>query len=309
MSALITVILPVFLLVGFGYLAVWRKIFPDSGVDSLMLFAQNFAIPALLFTAISTLDLNAELNPRLLGAFYSGAIAGFVLGLLGARLIAGRPWEDSVAVGFSTLFSNLVLLGLPIMTRAYGIDALGSNYAIIAFHAPFCYTVGVVAMELVRAQGRGLGATLGSVGRSMSRNPLVIAIALGFAFNLSGVPVPGTLADAIETIGRAGLPVALFGLGGILVRYKPEGDLRLVAWICAVSLLIHPGIVWSLAQLFDLTDAQLRSAVMCAAMAPGVNTYVFANMYGVAKRTAATGVLAATGFSILTVWFWLAVLP
>ena len=43
--------------------------------------------------------------------------------------------------------------------------------------------------------------------------------------------------------------------------------------------------------------------------APGVNTYIFANMYGVGKRTAATSLLAATALSILTIWIWLMILP
>jgi predicted permease len=43
-------------------------------------------------------------------------------------------------------------------------------------------------------------------------------------------------------------------------------------------------------------------------MAPGVNAYLFANMYGVARRVAATSVLVATLASILTVPVWLALL-
>ena len=44
-------------------------------------------------------------------------------------------------------------------------------------------------------------------------------------------------------------------------------------------------------------------------MAPGVNAYLFANMYGVAKRVAASAVLIATALSVLTVWGWLSILP
>jgi len=43
-------------------------------------------------------------------------------------------------------------------------------------------------------------------------------------------------------------------------------------------------------------------------MAPGFNAYIFANMYGRAKRVAASSVLIATGLSIFTVWFWLGAL-
>ncbi len=61
--------------------------------------------------------------------------------------------------------------------------------------------------------------------------------------------------------------------------------------------------------MFRLDDAGLRSAVLTAAMAPGVNAYVFANLYGVAKRVAASTVLIATALSIGTVWAWLQILP
>jgi predicted permease len=61
--------------------------------------------------------------------------------------------------------------------------------------------------------------------------------------------------------------------------------------------------------LTGLSDAQFRSAVLTASMAPGVNAFLFANMYGVSKRVNATGVLAATASSILTIWLWLHVLP
>ena len=42
MAALLDVILPVFLVIGFGYLAVWKGYFSDAGVDGLMKFTQKF---------------------------------------------------------------------------------------------------------------------------------------------------------------------------------------------------------------------------------------------------------------------------
>jgi malonate transporter len=44
-------------------------------------------------------------------------------------------------------------------------------------------------------------------------------------------------------------------------------------------------------------------------MAPGVNVYIFASMYGRAQRVAASSVLMATALSVITAWFWLTVLP
>ena len=309
MQALLEVILPVFLVIGFGYLAVWRGWFSAAGVDGLMTFTQKFAIPCLLFAAIARLDLGQSFDWRLLLSFYAGALSGFLLGLFGARLIFGRGWEDAVAIGFCGLFSNSVLLGLPIMERAYGVDALSANFAIIAVHSPFCYGIGITAMEVVRARGQRGVAVAAKVGRAMFSNTLIVGIAAGFAVNLSGLPIPGPVNDALDLMVRAALPAALFGLGGVLVQYRPEGDMRTILYVCAVSLVAHPAITYGLGRALSLPVEGLRAAVVTAAMAPGVNAYIFANMYGHARRVAASSVLIATALTVVTAWLWLQVLP
>lgn len=311
MQALIDVIFPVFLVVGFGYVAVWRGFLSDAAVDGIMKFAQQFAVPCLLFVAISQIDLRSGFDPALLFSFYTGALSCFTLGLLGARYLFARSWEDSVAIGFCALFSNSVLLGLAITQRAYGTEALTGNYAIIAMHSPFCYGVGITVMEIVRARQSGtrMAKLPVTVLKSMFSNVLIVAITLGFMVNLSGFVVPGALQGALEMMERAALPTALFALGGILYRYRPEGDMKVILYVCALSLLVHPAITFSLGTLSGVSVAGMRSAVLTSAMAPGVNVYIFASMYGRAQRVAASAVLIATGLTVISAWFWLTVLP
>lgn len=308
MQTLLDVILPVFLVIGFGYVAVWRGLFPMEGIDGVMRFTQNFAIPCLLFQAIANIDIATSFSPRLLVSFYTGAAVCFALGMIGARVFFKRDWEDCVAIGFCCLFSNSVLLGLPISERAYGPDALSGNYAIIAFHAPFCYGLGITVMEIVRNRGQSGLTLVRSVSRAMFRNALVIGILLGFAVNITGLPVPGVVDDALSLIVRAALPAALFALGGVLIQYRPEGDMKAIAMVCAIALLVHPAITWSMGSALVVDPELFRAGVLTAAMAPGFNAYIFANMYGRARRVAASAVLIATGLSILTVWLWLSLL-
>ena len=308
MGALIEVVLPVFLLIGFGYVVVRRGWFGDAGVDGLMKFTQKFAIPCLLFSAMSTLDLAAVFQWRLLVSFYAGAISGFALGLLGARYLFGRPWTDAVAIGFCCLFSNSLLLGVPISERAYGTASLASNFAIIAVHSPICYLIGITAMEIARNTGTSVAATLGTILKAMFSNALIIGILLGVGVNLSGIPLPAPFTEALGMMVRAAIPVALFGLGGVLVRYRPEGDLRPIGYVMAVSLGVHPAITFGLGTGLGLSQEALRAAVLTAAMAPGVNAYVFADMYGCARRVAASSVLGGTAATVVTAWVWLAIL-
>ncbi|NOC44174.1 AEC family transporter [Ruegeria sp. HKCCD7559] len=308
LQSLIDVILPVFLVIGAGYTATRTGYFKETHVDGLMKFTQGFAIPCLLFLAIAHLDLSASFDPRLLASFYSAAALCFTAGLFGARIIFGRDWEDCVAIGFCCLFSNSVLLGLPITERAYGPENLTGNYAIIAFHSPFCYGVGITVMEVVRNRGHGGVRMARSVLSAMFKNALILGIALGFLVNLSGLAIPAVVDEALGLITRAALPGALFALGGVLVKYKPEGDLRTIGYVCCISLMLHPSLVWVFGKSTGLPQDLFRSGVLNAAMAPGFNAYIFANMYGRAKRVAASAVLIGTASSILTVWLWLTLL-
>lgn len=309
MQALIDVILPVFIVIGVGYLACWRKIISDSAIDGLMSFTQNFAIPCLLFRAIWTLDLGTHFDPLLLVAFYTGSVSGFTAGLLAGRYLFKRDWEDAVAIGFCCLFANSLLLGLAITERAYGADALQANYAIVAMHSPFCYAIGITAMEIARARGTELRKLPLSIARAILKNALVVGILFGIVFNLGDVTLPAPVTEALDMIIRTALPTALFAMGGVLFRYRPDGDLRIILFVCAVTLGLHPAITWLLGKSFHLETEAFRSAVITAAMAPGVNAYVFANMYGRARRVAASSVLIATGLSVISVWLWLAALP
>ena len=308
MSALLDVIIPVFLIIGFGYCAVWTKLFSEETIDGLMKFTQNFAIPVLLFDAIAKVDLFNVFDLSLFLSFYLGATAGFLIGFLGSRYLFGRPIEDSVAIGFCCLFSNTVMLGLPITERAYGTDALQYNFAIVSIHAPFCYFLGITVMELVKSSEKSIKKNVFVILKAMFSNALVVGIVLGFIVNILGFSIADTIQASIDMITAVALPAALFGMGGILYQYRPEGDAGPILMVCAVSLIIHPLIVWLTGSKFNLNDAQMRSAVITAAMAPGINTYVFANMYERARRVASTGVLLSTTLSIGTVWCWLNIL-
>ncbi|WP_045389925.1 AEC family transporter [Falsirhodobacter sp. alg1] len=311
MSALIDVILPVFLVIGFGYFARRTNLITDSAVDGVMRFAQNFAVPCLLFSNMATLDLADNFEIGLFASFYSGAVICFILGTLAARFIFKRPAEDSVAIGFCCLFSNSLLLGLPIMERAYGESSLAGNFTIIALHSPILYGLGIATMEIVRARGTDLSPAqlVRKIVTALMRQPLVIGITLGFAWNMTGLAIPHVVGGGLQMMTRAALPAALFGLGGVLCRYRPEGDMKIITMVCALSLIVHPGIAYLISRLLHLDVDQMRSTVVTASMAPGMNAYLFANIYGVARRVSASSVLLATAGSLFTIWMWLHILP
>ena len=53
MQVLLDVLIPVFLIVAFGYVSVWIRLFDNALIDALVEFTKNFAIPILLLKGMS----------------------------------------------------------------------------------------------------------------------------------------------------------------------------------------------------------------------------------------------------------------
>lgn len=305
---ILNIVAPVFLVIGAGYALVRQGIFTHNLTDALMKFAVQVAVPCLLFRATSNLDLDLAFDWRVIFSFYSAATVSFLLAGLSAWKLFRRTPGESVAVGFTALFSNSVLLGLPISERAWGVENLAMVYAIISLHAPFCYLLGITAMEIVRSNGRTWHEILLVVLRAMFSNSLMIGIGLGFLVNLGGVPLPRILTSAVDILSDSALPIALFALGGILTRYHIRADLAQVGTISLFSLILHPLLTLLSCRLLQVDDTLARTAVLIAAMAPGINSYLFATMYQQGQSVAASTVLLATAISVMSVSAWLWVL-
>ena len=65
-----------------------------------------------------------------------------------------------------------------------------------------------------------------TVARAMFRNALMIGLMLGFLVNLGHLPYPAPLRAGVEMMANSALPAALFGLGGVLSRYRIRASAR-----------------------------------------------------------------------------------
>ena len=309
MLAIINVIAPIFALMALGYLAVRYRLFPADGIKSLIAFVNNFATPCLLFYSILTSDLRSAFNLAIIGPFYIAALICFVLGIFVAiKLFKNRPGE-AVSVGFSGTFTNTVLVGLPIMTRAYGVDSLPVTLSIIGLHGAILLTIGMVTMELVRRDGQPLGKTLLVAVKRVASNPLIWGIAAGMIGYFSGLTLIEPAEAFFTMMSQAVVPAALFGIGGALNEYRLSENWKQALVASLFKLVVHPAIayvlmIWVLHVPMDIA----RYGILLAAMPSGVNVYVFATYYNRGISVAANTILIATIASAATVSAWLYIL-
>ncbi|MBU1175932.1 MAG: AEC family transporter [Alphaproteobacteria bacterium] len=309
MLTILVIVAPVFALVTTGYLAVHFNACPRSGIPGLLAFVNNFAVPILLFRAMLDIDFAAVFNPKMIAGYYFSALIVLVSAIVIARaLFRNRPGE-AVASAFGAYFSNTVLLGLPIVQRAYGDEALPVMYSIIGFHAPTLMTVSLIAMEISRRDGAGAGHVAALAIRRIFTHPLLIGIALGLLGNLFGIALIEPADAFTRMMAQAVLPTALFGLGGALHDYRVRDNWLLSATMSLIKLMAMPALVFFVVAVVLGVDHDIaKIAVITSAMPSGINAYVFATSYNRSVEVAASSILITTALSVVTVSFWLYVL-
>lgn len=309
MLAILNVVVPVFALMALGNLAVRFRLFPSEGVRGLVLFVNNFATPCLLFQAMATTDFSTTFNWSVIGPFYVGAVTVFAVGaVLAVKVFGNRPGEG-VASGFAAMFTNTVLIGIPIMTRAYGPGALATTFSIIAFHASVLITMGMLVMELVRRDGAPLHKALGVAFVRIVSNPLLWGIVLGALVNLLGIALIEPVEAFIGMMAAAVTPAALFGLGGALNDYKLSESWAQSLTMSALKLIVQPLIAYVImVPILHVDHEFARYGVLLAAMPSGINAYVFATYYNRGVNVATNTVLITTVLSVLSVSAWLYIL-
>jgi predicted permease len=306
MLAIINVILPVFALITLGNLAVRFRLFPSDGVRGLVMFVNNFATPCLLFNALAFSDFSETFNWGVIIPFYIGAVTVFFIGLLLATRVFGRNPGEGVASAFSATFTNTVLVGIPIISRAYGEGALPTVFSIIAFHASLLLTFGMLTMELVRRDGAPLHKVLGVAFIRIIKNPLLWGIVFGVGANLLQIRLIEPAQAFVTMMAAAVTPAALFGLGGALNEYRLSENWAQALSMALLKLIVQPVIAWTImVPILHVDHDVARYGVLLAAMPTGINAFVFATYYNRGVNIATNTILLSTVLSVVSVGVWL----
>jgi len=298
---------PLFGLVFVGYaIALWPRWRAEwTALASRFVF--TVALPALLFHLMSGLSELPPVDARLLIAFFGGCLLVFALG----RAVAARGFGlDGVSQSIFALggvFSNNVLLGVPLAKRTLAAAALPSIALVLVFNSLTLWTLVTVSVEWARHGAftlRGFGRTAVQV----LINPIVAAILSGTLFGLSGLHLPDLLEHALERVGQLSGPMALIVLGMSLTGYGIRQGWQESLAICGLKLVVQPLTVWALAWLLGLPPLETSAVVLLASLAIGVNVYLVAAQYQTLQATVASSLVASTALAAITVPILLALL-
>ncbi len=302
----IWITLPVYLLIGLGFLSVRTGYIGAGSVPGLSRFTLRVCLPPLIFAAVALPGAERPLEAGVGLAYLAGSLAAFAAGGVALRALLGVPAARAWILSLGCGVSNSGFMGFPIAALLVGPDLAARFFAIaVIVENVVMLPLGLVAADLCRSRGEGLQRLVRTAIGLAARNPLLVSVLVGLAVRLGGVPVPGPAAEAIGMLADVAPAVALFVVGATLARYPVDrSDASLSATILVAKLLVHPALVLAAVTLTPGGMPDLgRIAVLFAAM-PMISIFpILGEPFGI-DRLCATALVAAVTVSFATIALW-----
>lgn len=296
-SAILTGLVPSFLLVGLGGLVRGRlSVTAWTGLDRL-----NFELlfPALLFTAAAA----RPIDPARIGVIGPAVWAIMTLGLVAgyAARRFGPPRFLDFAGAWQTAWRFNTAMGFVAVAAASRVDA--AMMAVVAGVAvPVANVFAVSALS--RGGALGFAATL----RRIALNPFLLASLSGVLVGLSGWTPPELIMAPLALLAQAAIPIALISIGATL-DWRALARLNMFSGIlCGVKLLLLPAVTFFTGLWIGADPALIALLTVFAALPTASAAHVLAAGFGADRTLAATLVAQSTLLSALTLPGWLYIL-
>ena len=289
LSILLDVIVPIFLLIGAGYL-VGKRLDLDRRAlarSVLYIFAPALALDSLTKTTLST----AELGQIVAFVLLATALLG-VLVLGGARLRRVNAARTNAFL-LSTLLMNSGNYGISASLFAFGPSGMERAVMFFTVTQILMYTLGVYLAS--RGHSTGWQPLL-----NILRLPVFYAVVLALVVRGFGWTLPSFLDKAAALAGAAAVPVLLVSLGVELSKVRGVREWPSVTAASLVRLVVAIPVGLVTGAILGVQGATLAVCLLQFAMPTAVTPVALAMEFGTDPEFVTSVIFVTTIASVFT---------
>jgi malonate transporter len=264
------------------------------GVEKLTYYV---LFPALLFHAIVRNPVQWDLARDLALGVLLVIAAAASAGSLARYLFRPPALRLASSVQCAYRFNSYVAMALS--QRLGGTEGLALCAVCLGIAVP------VVNVLAVNALARHTRAGLMT---EWLRNPLILATLAGLLAAAAGLKLPEPVDALLTRVAAAALGLGLMSVGAGISLAGAGGDRALVAWLCAVKLLVAPAAALAAGQWLGLAPLAQTVLVVFGAVPTASAAYILANRMGGDGPFVAWCITACTFLAVLTLPLWLSVI-
>ncbi len=207
----LTITAPVFAMLFVGVVLKRVGWINDSFIHTASALVFNVTMPALLFLGIVHADLNAALQPKVLGYFTVATLVSFALAW--GWSIWRCPREDRGVYTQGAFRGNNAVIGLALAASMYGAYGISLGAVLAALVILLYNTLSTIVLAVYSPV---IKSDPWSICKSVFRNPLIISVLAAVPFAAFKIVLPGWLQASGEYLAAMTLPLALICIGGTL---------------------------------------------------------------------------------------------
>ncbi len=301
MLAIINTILPVYILIAAGWLAIHFKLFNQAAKKACAKLVSDFIFPALLLLQTLTTDINKILDVRWLVAFFCAMVLIWLFVMLVGKFIFKQPINNIAMEAMLCAFPNMGGMGIPFLIHIIGVSALVSvakaNFVVSLTLIP----VTVMLLQLHMDHGKGIFHVIISAIISSIKTPMFLAVVIGTLINVIGLSkiIPAFALNTLHTVAESCVFISLFTVGLALHGAKIHLSKRFIfnlimkGFVCAF-------IAWIITLIFHIEGNSAKELIYLLAMPTATIATILAMKWNAEPVEATSTYLATTLLSIFT---------
>ncbi len=299
------VTLPVFAMV-FAGLALKRLGWIDQAfVATASLLVFRGTMPTLIFLSIIKADLDATLNPAMLGFFALATLGSFLF--CWGWAVLRIPREERGVYIQGAFRGNCGIVGLALAAGMYGDYGLSAGGLLLGV---VILTYNVLSVMALAGYQAGQRADWRSILTQILRNPLILAVVAAVPVAALELRLPGWMMTSGEYFASLTLPLALICIGATLSLGALRESGRLASSASLLKMVTVPalatGAAWwvgfegrELGVMFLFFASPTAAAAFVMAKAMGGNAVLTANIIALTTLMASlTVTLGAFGLKV-----------
>ena len=301
----LTVLLPVFFVLGLGYFAGRAKKFDADQVAGLNDLVLDYAFPAMMFVATVKTPRDELLSE---GSYALALLVAFVGLFLAVVLVSTLLLRHSL--GEATLQANLAsfpsvgFFGPPIFQGLFGPSSLVSIAFASTLSAVTIIPLTLVLLEIhhqrtTRGEGQRVSSLIvQSLGNTLKK-PMVWAPLIGVALVLAGARVPSLIDNMLMLIGSSTSGASIFLAGLIIAAYEIRLNGEVIA-NALVKMVAQPLLMVLLVAALKVGSPLAGEGIVICAIPTAVFAPLLAPRYHIYEVESSSTLMATALLMIVT---------
>ena len=300
MADVLNLTIPMFSLIGIGYLLRRIQFMSEQDGTVLSKFAFYILLPPLMFTSILSGDASKSLNINFIFSYEIITITIFVLTYLLGVLIKLKTMEKAI-FGLNAAYPNYGYIGVPLCILAFGAEA-AIPLALILLADTFVLLTTLIFYKLTETRKTSLRELSKEIIQRFIYNPLMMSVFVAFIFSTVDIKIVTAIDRTLSIVAASATAVALIALGISLNVTSIKNQKSVLFFITVIKLIVHPILIFIIFQFQTGIDPiWVKTAIVCASLPVAANVFVLANYYNTFANESAAAITITTIVSSITV--------